>query len=72
MNKVGLIVGLVMMAFFAWYTFGYALPNYFQSTEDLEEAKIHDAKLRAYGCYVDPNNDEQFLCPNGLPPGMTE
>jgi hypothetical protein len=46
MGKVGLIIGLVMFAFFAWYTFGYALPNYFEAQEELKAAqKAYDAAV---------------------------
>jgi hypothetical protein len=46
MSKVGLVIGFVMFAFFAWYTFGYALPNYFAAQEELEQAqKEYDAAV---------------------------
>jgi hypothetical protein len=46
MSKVGLVIGLVLFVLSAWYTFGYAMPNYFAAQEELERAqKEYDASV---------------------------
>jgi hypothetical protein len=71
MNKVGLIAGIITTIMLSYLAYSSTV-RLMEANEALEEAKIHDAKLEAYGCYTNPNNDEQYLCPNGLPSGVTE